>query len=351
LPHWFANPLALWLLSLLPWLGVVAAFARRRQKRFLALLGRIPALEALSTRRTIGQVLRGGCLSTGLSLLVLGIAGPQWGREPAPAAVPGRDLVVVLDASRSMLAEDVLPSRFARAQAALVELADTVERWGGHRLGLVVFAARAKLVCPLTHDYDHFREKVHELDITALPRELRAEAKGTPSGTRMGAGLRAAVEAQDPRFRGYQDVLMLSDGDDPARDDEWIGGAEQARMSGIPVYVVGIGDPQTGARIPAADGYLRYDGREVWTRLQEEPLDAIARRTGGAYVPARTEAPRLADLFRERIAPGPVHEESGDALTVYRRRYPWFLGAALGFLALDMALGPWPRRKKEPNPV
>src|SRR5262249_49202497 len=145
--------------------------------------------------------LRGICLSLGIGLLAIGIAGPQWGREWVQAAA-GRDVVVVLDMSRSMLAEQ--PSRFERAKTALDDLSWAVPRRGGHRLGLVVFAGGAKVICPLTHDYDHFREALAQLDAQEPPEELRPES--SRSGTRIGLGLTEAVRhGQDPRFRGFQD--------------------------------------------------------------------------------------------------------------------------------------------------
>src|SRR5262249_58131955 len=132
----------------------------------------------------------------------------------------GRDLVVVLDLSRSMLARDVLPSRLERAGQALDDLSRAVERRGGHRLALVVFAARARIACPLTHDYDHFRQALAEQDAANPHPDIRPAGDDVQSGTRIGAALRLAVEAHDPHYRdhGTQDILLLSDGDDPAHD-------------------------------------------------------------------------------------------------------------------------------------
>jgi Ca-activated chloride channel family protein len=275
-----------------------------------------------------------------LALLAIGLAGPQWGQDWVQGA-GGRDLVVVLDMSRSMLAET--PSRFERAKAALVDLSNEVQKRGGHRLGLVVFAGKAKLVCPLTHDYDHFREAVEALDATDLPDDLRPE--GNASGTRIGAGLREAVEAHDERFHGYQEILLISDGDDPAGDEEWRSGITAAREKGIPVHTVGVGDPDNGSPIPTGDGPLVHDDKVVLTRLHEKPLEEIARLTGGKYTAAHTKALPLGELFHTRIEPRPDREEERvDALQVYRQRYAWFLGPALLLLALEMVLGRvrWP---------
>jgi Ca-activated chloride channel family protein len=344
--HWFAHSWALWLLAALPVLTIAGMLHRFGVRRALARVGDLLALRLLVARPGWLARLRGLCLSLGLSLLVMGIAGPQWGRDWEQTAAPGRDLVVVLDLSRSMLAET--PSRLQRARAGLIDLSQTVQRRGGHRLALVVFAARAKLVCPLTHDYDHFREAVDSLGaLTDL-----GPGPNSPSGTRIGAGLQTAVAAHDPRFQGHQDILLLSDGDDPADDQEWRVGAEEARRLHIPIHVVGVGDPGTASPIPFRDGQQKYADRVVLTRLQEQPLQEIARLTGGTYLPAPgTGTPPVGLLFRERIEPRGLREDNDDALPLYQQRYAWFLGPALLLLTLEMALGRTggPKRRRQPT--
>jgi Ca-activated chloride channel family protein len=344
LRHGFAHPLSFTLLALLPVLGVVALLAWRRRRRLLARFGVRPVVRILTIIGARTRGLRGTLWVSGMLLLVAGIAGPRWGRDWEQSAAPGRDLVLVLDLSRSMLAQDVLPNRAERAKQALKDLTDTVQRHGGHRLGLVAFAAQARIVCPLTHDYDHFRAALDDLDANHLHRDLRPTGKDALSGTRIGAGLRMAVEAHDPRFRGAQDILLISDGDDPARDSEWLDGMAEARRHRIPVHTVGVGDPEVGSPISVR-------GVEVLTRLEEQPLETIARLTGGKYTPARTHDLRLGELFLERIEPGTPHEEVDDVLPVYRQHYPWFLGAAFVVLSLEMIMGQrWPgsllRRQK-----
>jgi Ca-activated chloride channel family protein len=338
--HWFANPLWFALLALLPVLGVVAFFAAKRRRQLLSRFGNVLALKALAPRRGEWRLLRTLCLVAGLACLIAGIAGPRWGRDWETSTAVGRDLVIVLDLSRSMLAQDVLPSRVGRAKQALQDLILTMQRYGGHRIALVVFAARARIVCPLTHDYDHFRMALRDLDAAQLPPELCPAGNQSPSGTRIGAGLLAAVDAQDPRFKGFQDILLLSDGDDPARDGEWREGALAARARGIPIHSVGIGNPDAACPIPGADGKpLRFQGQPIATRLEERPLEEIAHITGATYTPARTNALPLGELFRERIEPRPAREEDDDALPLYRQRYPLFLGMALSLFSFEMLLG------------
>lgn len=338
--HWFANPLALALLAVLPVLALMAWRALRRRRQVLIQLGNSPVWTFPGQRRREQVWLRAFCLTSGLTLLILGTAGPQWGRDWNQAAAPGRDIVVVLDLSRSMLAQDVLPSRQDRAKKALEELSYKIEQRGGHRLALVAFAARGRVVCPLTHDYDHFRMALADLDAANPHPDLRPLSEQSPSGTRIGAGLRAAVELLDGNQPGYQDILLLSDGDDPARDDEWREGAEEARKRGIAVHTVGIGNPEIDTSIPLRPNVaLKHNNEVVRTRLQEQPLEAIARWTHGTYTPARTQALPLGDLFEERIERQAVRESGEDLLPAYQERYPWFLGPALAFLAAEMAIG------------
>jgi Ca-activated chloride channel family protein len=137
-------------------------------------------------------------------------------------------------------------SRQERAIAALFSLCETVEKRGGHRLGLVVFATRVEVLCPLTRDYDHFRFVLQQLADGNLVPDIYPKSKADISGTRIGAALIAAAQLHDPRAQGAQDILLISDGDDPARDQEWQQGIAAARKLSMPVDVVGVGDPDVG---------------------------------------------------------------------------------------------------------
>jgi Ca-activated chloride channel family protein len=342
----FANPWAFYLLGAMPLLSLLGLWAAWRQRRALAQLGSLLTLEMLLPPRRSRGLLRALVFSLAMTVLVAGIAGPQWGRDESQAVAPGRDLVVVLDVSRSMFAEQ--PSRLERAKRALADLARALEERGGHRVGLVVFAARSKVLCPLTHDYDHFAEAVAALDEQHLPAEI-AVTDDDVSGTRLGAALRTAADLHDPRFRGYQDVLMISDGDDPARDGDWRLPAAEARALNIAVHTVAIGDPDQDNTIPIGEGrVLEYDGKPVRTRLQEMPLKEIAEIAEGTYIAAHTRALPLGALFRESIESRPVREDGEEPLPLYRQRYPWFFGAALALLAAGMALG---RRTRSSRPA
>jgi Ca-activated chloride channel family protein len=148
------------------------------------------------------------------------------------------------------------------------------------------------------------------------------------------------VNSHDPQFKGHQDIILLSDGDDPANDGEWQWGARAAREAAIPVHTVGIGDPVSASTIPiSASASLKHRGQVVETKLHEEPLQAIAQETGGVYVPARTKALPLGDLFRERIEPLPGHQQEDEKLATSPQHAGWFFAGALFCFVFYMALG------------
>jgi Ca-activated chloride channel family protein len=327
----FTHPTLLLALSALPVLSVLAVLAARRRQRNLIAMGGLVTGVVLARLRP--SRLRGLVLWLGLTSLAIGMAGPRWGRDWSQSAAPGRDLVVVLDLSRSMYAE--APSRLERARTALLDLADSMRRRGGHRVALVVFAGQARLACPLTHDLDHFRDRVLTIDLAGPDPALGA-------GTRIGAGLVLAVETFDGRSRKARDVLLLSDGDDPARDGEYRRGIERARVEGINVHCVGLGDSNEGHHIPDGKGWLVFGTKEVETRLEEAPLREIARRTGGEYIRAGIQRVALGDRYLA-LASRAGDEDSPERLPAYRQRQGWFLLPAFAFLALTLLI---PDRRK-----
>ncbi len=330
--HWLAYPLGLALFGLIPMLGSFVLWSWLRRRQALARFGTMTTLETVLTIRRFPRFVRGLCGILGTLCLLVGIVGPQWGRDWKQPTVPGRDLMVVLDCSRSMLAES--PSRFERARTFATELSEAIQARGGHRLGLVVFAGRARLVCPLTHDYAYFRETLADLDPRTFDLEL-APGPRDESGTRIGAGLLLAIHSLEERFRGARDVLLLSDGDDPLRDGEWKAGAAEAKTQGIPVLAVGFGDPNTAHTIPMGDSVqLDETGQPVRTRLDEATLREIARLAQGIYVPAATNHRAAGPVYLDAIASLPVRESDEDALPIYQQRYAWFYLASLALLAI-----------------
>ncbi|MHB8416518.1 MAG: VWA domain-containing protein [Myxococcales bacterium] len=220
--------------------------------------------------------LRGAALSGGLVLLAAALAQPQCGTSTELTKRTGIDVVVALDASRSMLAEDIRPSRLERAK---LELSDLLDRLKGDRVAIVVFAADAFVQCPLTTDYAAAKLFLRAIDPSSVPQQ----------GTSLSAALLQAKEVLDGGggvARGRA-VVLLTDGEDhEAGIEDAIG---QLSQENIRVYPVGIGST-TGEPIPTFDdkgrftGYKRDKlGQTVMTRLNEEVLQEIATKTGGRY--------------------------------------------------------------------
>lgn len=343
--RFLSNPHALWFLLLLPVLALLGWWSSYRKSKMHARFGDLFSWHRSRAVNSGIRLARRICLVICLLLLILGAAGPRWGRDWKTQTMSGRDIVVVLDLSRSMLADP--KPRQERAKTALLHLADTIKRRGGHRLALVVFAADAEVVCPLTNDYDHFRFMVEKQDANYLPRHIRPDSSADVSGTRIGKALRLAVQLHDAEFKGSQDILLVSDGDDPARDDEWLEGVIAAEQTDIPVDVVGVGDPDLPSRIPFAGGYLRFENEDVRSKLQEGPLKEIARRTGGAYIPMRTKQLPLGKVYHEVTANrGKTRDNDPSSLPVYIERYAWFLAAAFVFLMVTLLLGEGRSRRR-----
>lgn len=328
----FARPWVLWL-SLLPIaVGIVGWVAGRWHRRRLVLLGRPGAVAGLVTdRRRTGGLTR-FAVALAWSALALGAAGPRWGKGDDGGVSVGRDLVIVLDFSRSMLTTDLTDTRprWKAAVDAVHEILDTARASGGHRIGLVVFAARPVLVVPLTTDYDHVAVRLNDLSGELPPNDVRPADESAKSGTRIGAALQLAVETHDLRFPGSQDILLFSDGDDPANDREWSIGVTAALRKLIPVHVVGIGDPTQATPVLLKGVQLVAADQLVESKLHEDVVKAIATEGRGRYIAARRDPPPVSDFLAS--LPGHPRELTDDVTPQPKDRSLWFFAAAFVFL-------------------
>ncbi|MEZ4403644.1 MAG: VWA domain-containing protein [Kofleriaceae bacterium] len=244
------------------------------------------------------------------------------------------DVMVVLDVSKSMLAEDVAPNRLARAKA---EIAEMVRQLPGHRVGLVAFAGRAALLCPLTPDQSYFNLVLRGVDTASVSR----------GGTRIGEALRVATKGFPPG-PGAKLVVLITDGED--HDSYPLEAAKVAKGEGVKIIAVGLGseagspivltDPKTGAKTQ-----LSHDGQPVVSRLDGDTLRQMATETGGAYVPAGTSALDLESIVRTNITP--ILRAEADRISmrkVHGERYVWPLVLALVALFAAVAVGARARR-------
>lgn len=267
-------------------------------------------------------------LVTALALLVIGLLDPRWGVRYERVSQRNIDVMFVLDTSRSMLANDLSPSRLDRARQYID---DVLEAAAGDRMGLVTFAGQAALAVPLTRDTTALRLSLN----TVGPRT------GGAGGSLLGDAIRLAADSFTNDAGGSKAIIVLSDGDDM---DSWpIEAAAAALEAGVRVWTVGLGDAETGARIPIEiDGerlFFTHEGEEVWVRMQGELLEQIALAGDGAFIPAGTSNIDLGDIYEQIIAPESGRRTSTTMVEQLIPRYVWFIAPALVLLVLEWLLG------------
>jgi Ca-activated chloride channel family protein len=267
-----------------------------------------------------------------VAFAVLALARPQFGSRVETVRSLGQDIVVAVDLSQSMLAEDVSPNRFERARLAILRLMEGLD---GDRIGLVAFAADAFVQSPLTTDYDAAGLFLNAMHPDMMPVQ----------GTDLGAALRVSLDALDQGARDARVVVIVTDGED--HEDDFEEALERAVDGDVRVHVVGIGSPE-GVPIPLYDdrgereGFLRdEDGTVVTTRLGEQTLRAVAERTGARYVSAGDGAgfDDLVDMLAG--ADGEALEER--QVTQFEEQFQIFLALALGLLLAEWL---WPERRR-----
>lgn len=312
-------------------LAVVLALSERRAARALERLV-APALRARLVHRATPAQRRARNALLCLSALcgVLALMRPQWGLEFVETPRASAELMVAIDVSRSMLAEDVVPNRLERAKAEVRDLLGMLE---GDHVGLIAFAGRASVLAPLTPDFGFFRLVLDELGPHSVSR----------GGTRLEEPIRKALAG----FRATGDVsraiLLITDGED--HDSFPLDAAREAAERGIAVIAIGLGsaggveipvtEPGTGARELVRDA----EGRAVRSRLDEETLREIARVTGGAYVPAGTGMLDLESIYSAHLAGLMRGQHAGAGRPLRTEGFQWLVLASLLSLVGAVALG------------
>jgi Ca-activated chloride channel family protein len=322
----------LYLIWLVPALAALYFYSFGRKRKALAAFMNLGLALQLLPHMSRGRPwLKAGCTIGALACLIFALMQPQWGKRWQDVPRRGRDMMILLDVSRSMLVEDIAPNRLERAKSDIKDLVQILHREGGHRIGLVAFAGRASLQCPLTLDYAFFLQKLNAVGPYTAGR----------GGTLIGDAIRQALHAFGTLEHNYKDMILITDGED--HESFPLEAAQAAAEQHISIYTVGIGDPNTGSHIPVqneqgARAYVRYDGREVQSRMRENLLLQIAERTGGAYVPAGVRAIELDRIYTDYIAPKSRRHLDIAARERYVHRFQWFVLAALLLLGIEIYL-------------
>ncbi len=327
----FENIERLQLLWLLPVLLGLAAYRFYKKDQALLKFAELSLLARLnrSVSRT-RQWWKAILVTLASLLIVVSLARPAWNPRPEKVESKGRDIVFVLDVSRSMMAEDLKPNRLERAKLAIRDLVDKIH---GDRVALVAFAGTATVKCPLTQDYGFFRLMLDDTGPDSISR----------GGTLIGDALRKTVdELFSDRLKRYQDIILITDGED--QDSFPVEAAKEAGERGIRLIAIGLGDEQEGQRIPVVTEkgertFLRYGDQEVWTRLDADTLRKMVDVTpGGRYLNVATGTFDLGAIYRDLLADAEKRTLESLRINRYEEKFQIFLGAALLLLMAEMVL-------------
>ena len=331
----FSQPVWFFGLAIVP---VVAALYFWSQKRSDALIAKVvaPRLRAqLAGAVSVGRrAVKSVLVLAVFALIAVALARPQMGFSQREVKQRGRDVIIAVDTSRSMLATDVTPTRLARAKLVAQDLLRLVR---GDRVGLVAFAGSAFLQAPLTLDYGAVITALAELDTTVIPK----------GGTNIAAAIRAAEEAFGKGEGQTRALIILTDGEE--LDADGIAAAKKAASQGVRIFTVGIGSGE-GSLIPlqnvggGTDFVRDSAGKPVQSRLDETRLKEIAGAGGGFYEPLNADVAR--SIFEKGILPMETAERGSMTTRQPIEQYQWPLGAAIALLALWLMLGD---RKRAPK--
>ena len=318
-----------WILALVPVAPVLAwAVFRGRTGpggalRLPKVLRRWAGARAVTERPAVRRRASGLWLGLGSALVLAALARPQWGNLEETVFDQSREVLIALDLSASMLAEDVKPTRLARAKLLIGALLDELQ---GERVGLAVFAGTAFLQVPMSSDYEIMRDILPGLDPSYLPQ----------AGTDYAGMLRVANEAFGQSTAADRFLIVLSDGE--AHDPDWRKALEELKKKEVKVISLGIGT-FAGGLVPDGQGGVVKDGRgaAVLSKLEPATLEELAQVTGGVYREASNWVD-LAELIKETVAQGKTGDFSKTRDVKMAERFQWFLAPGIFLLALSFAL-------------
>jgi Ca-activated chloride channel family protein len=329
----FEYPILLHLLWGVPLLIALYLYAFRQKKIAFQRFSHHLTASVHFGRQKIGTAL----MILGYLFLVLALAHPQVGTKSEPSQRPGLDIMVAVDISASMLAEDIKPNRLLTAKRAIASL---INRLRGERIGLIAFAGSGTVQCPLTTDYATVRGFLDVLQPSTVSQ----------SGTQIGEAVRTAVTGFSSESDGHVEgftpsealnrsvkvLVVFSDGED--HGEGAINAAESASERRIRIFCVGVGSP-AGAPIPIREGqgqlvgYKQYQGEMVATRLDDSRLRTIAQLTDGGYYNVTEMDALFKALFTLETRAFEARQ-----FTQYENRFQYFLALALLCLVLELLL-------------
>lgn len=320
----FAQSQYLFLLFLIPVFFLIQALVLRMRRNRLRKFGDEALVSQLMPSYSKGKVwIRLVLFSIGFFFFVIGLARPQIGAKLKEHETKGAEIMIVLDVSNSMLAEDYSPNRLERAKLAISRLVDKLR---DDRIGLIVFAGNSFVQLPITTDYVSAKMFLNSISTESVPVQ----------GTAIGEAINTAIRSFSAQSEKSRAVIVITDGEN--HEDDPVAAAKQAAELGVRVFAIGVGSPE-GKPIPM-DGELLKDknGEIVVTRLDEKVLQDVAAAGNGIYLRAGNSEfglnPIVDDLKRmeDEMYSSIVFEE-------YDEQFMYFLGIALFFLVVEMLIG------------
>jgi len=256
---------------------------------------------------------------------VTALLRPQWGYQWEEVTRKGLDILIAIDTSKSMLAEDVKPNRLERSKLAIKDLVKKLN--GGDRIGLIAFAGTAFLQCPLTVDYNGFILSLNDVDTQTIPR----------GGTSISSAIQEATRSYEGGLKKNKILIIITDGEDHEGDPVKM--AEFAKSQGITIFTIGVGTKE-GELIPNLDdgakGFLKdRKGDVVRTSLDEATLQKIALMSGGAYVRSSISDFGLDYIYREKLSRFEKREVESKMKKRFMDRFQVPLALALFFFVID----------------
>ncbi|MDA3821814.1 MAG: VWA domain-containing protein [Bacteroidales bacterium] len=320
----FGQEYMLWVLLAIPAIIVLYILALRRRKRDLAVYGEEELTAVLMPEASVSAYRWKIVLTVlGFSLLIIGAAGPRIGSKLKEVEQKGREVIIALDVSNSMLAEDVKPSRIERAKQMISRMVDEMDN---DKIGLIVFAGDAYTQIPITDDYPSVKMFLSTTGPDMISKQ----------GTAIGAAIELAIRSfptdesslENGESLKNKAIVIITDGEN--HEDDAITAAKDAYDKGIKIFTIGLGDP-AGVPIPLSPGSnakrRNKDGSVVVSKLNERLLMDIAREADGAYIPVG----RINSLMEE-LNKLQKTESKKKVYADYAERYQYFVG--FGFLLL-----------------
>jgi len=324
----FAHSEYLIFLSLLPILLILFWWSKQRQKSFLEKFGDSRLIKILIPSRSLyKQNIKFFLVWLALGFLILGIANPQIGTKLEEVKREGVDIMIALDVSNSMKAEDIRPNRL---ESAKQEIGKMIDKFQNDRIGIVVFGGESYLQLPLTMDYSAAKLMLSTIDVDIVPIP----------GTAIGSAIKLAMSSFAAGEKKHKVIIVISDGEN--HEDDAISAAKEAFESGVIVHTIGMGSPD-GVPIPVYDnniltGYRKdKDGNTVITKLDEQTLRLIADAGGGVYIRATNQQDEL-DSILKHIQSMEKKEFGAKVFTEYEDRFQYLIIVSLFLLLIDLLI-------------